>query len=1299
MDTTEVRQRFEAYAAGKLTESELRAMIREAIVREPRLAAAYTALTSALQRGQVIPPDVGDAIIQEIQSLTPMSAVIHAPLAANDGDRTRLSPRVPAPPAPDPLVISPHANESVIAPGPIYADPDANANANANAAAASSTTTGTGTGSSWDTPEKLAEPAIPLSVGSVLGRRFELLSELGHGGMGVVYKALDQATNALRERNPYVAIKLLNDEFKRHPLAVRSLQREARKARNLAHPNIIKVYDFDRDGGNVYMVMELLSGSSLDQALKSQRGGCFESDQALGIVRSLGAALSYAHEQGIVHADFKPSNAFLTDAGEIKVLDFGVARAAQSLANSGEKTVFDAAQLGALSPPYASLEMLTGGTPDPRDDLYALGCVTYELLAGQHPFNRIDAVKARDAGLQPARIGSLSRDQWQALRGALAFERESRTASVAEFVARFCERKSTRRWWPIAASVAVLVAAVAIAAVIVMPRQMAGRQADALIARLVSADAATYSAALSQLVKSPEALRVRVLDDDSVRQSLVKHFGAAIGAVIAPPEFDFVKARGLLDELRHLLPDSKAVGEMSKSLDDAARQALHQELEARDRALAAGTLIPEQGPGSLAATLQQLRRTDPDNVALTDARMVSAFDAAARAAQGAGNFQLAAALVESGLSFSPNSAPLLETQASGNAQMQAAQNKQRAAAIEARLAALNPAAAGFLDQILRYRDDIATLNTLSPGNPTVAKLQGGLQAAALQRMRTQLAAGDIAGARDLLLNVGELLPEAVVARARAEVLDKARAQESQQLDTLERLRRAVLTGRMSSGSGSSAPDLLASLQRSGASPDVLAAARDLLAYGFLREARRARAGADRGRATSALADARAAQPSAVWQKRIDGEQVLLDAAPSGRADGGAQKNEIDAVRRQFADSLRATVLGENELKVLAESLDRLDALGASPQELDAGLRNVEDRFIAQISRVQEQSGAEQAQLFARQASDSLLGSERIAEVARRMRDTAVGTTKPFAPDALAQRSQLAKLIAAPQATRAWAEALHGTLQSLAAAMPADDPALIEARRTAGVTFAKAAASARANKHLEEAASLLALGRELSPDSPDLARESTAVSTEQAAIAQTAANQEQRTGIEVLKQRLIAQTDAGNMDAANATATALRRVLAGSVYVSTELPNTLIHGYSRLASTQMHAAHTDAALRTLAAGRLKFGSSPELKNQEAHYVIIADAYDRLSTAIVLNVAEQKRYLDNLRVSEGSDFANVEQMLARTLANRIADQKAANRASLVDGLLEAGRRVFPEYAALLEQGTAGALPKAQLEVADQ
>jgi hypothetical protein len=85
--------------------------------------------------------------------------------------------------------------------------------------------------------------------------------------------------------------------------------------------------------------------------------------------------------------------------------------------------------------------------------------------------------------------------------------------------------------------------------------------------------------------------------------------------------------------------------------------------------------------------------------------------------------------------------------------------------------------------------------------------------------------------------------------------------------------------------------------------------------------------------------------------------------------------------------------------------------------------------------------------------------------------------------------------------------------------------------------------------------------------------------------------------------------------------------------------------------------------------------------------------------VLNVAEQRRYLDTIKASEGSDFHSVEQMLARTLANRIADQKAANRTSLVEGLLEAGRRVFPEYATVLDQGTAGALPKTQLEVADQ
>src|SRR6185295_16981896 len=191
-------------------------------------------------------------------------------------------------------------------------------------------TTGTGStsGSKWDVEGELAEVSTPLYPGSVIRDRFVLVEELGRGGMGVVYKAYDRSRGDVKDR--YVAIKVLNEEFKRHPLAVKALQREARKAQRLAHPNIVGVHDFDRDCGNVFMVMEFLTGRSLEQVLREDGQGGIPLGPAMDIIKSLGAALSYAHEQDIVHCDFKPSNAFLNRDGKVKVLDFGIARAAPS---------------------------------------------------------------------------------------------------------------------------------------------------------------------------------------------------------------------------------------------------------------------------------------------------------------------------------------------------------------------------------------------------------------------------------------------------------------------------------------------------------------------------------------------------------------------------------------------------------------------------------------------------------------------------------------------------------------------------------------------------------------------------------------------------------------------------------------------------------------------------------------------------------------------------------------------------------------------------------------------------------
>lgn len=282
-------------------------------------------------------------------------------------------------------------------------------------------------------------------VGDTLNGRFVLEECVGFGGMGTVYKALDLRKLEASDRHPYIAIKVLNVQFQGHPKSLIALQREARKAQTLAHPNIVAVYDFDRDGPMVYITMEYLQGKSLSQMLRATDFHVLPFDEAMKIVSGMGRALAYAHERGFVHCDFKPANVILTETGGVKVIDFGIARVFQKAEEDSDVTVFDPGSLGALTPAYASPEMLENREPDPRDDIYALGCITYELLTGRHPFNRLSALQARDAGLRPQRPPGLGHRQWRALRNALALRRELRTTTVNGFLKEIGARDARRR--------------------------------------------------------------------------------------------------------------------------------------------------------------------------------------------------------------------------------------------------------------------------------------------------------------------------------------------------------------------------------------------------------------------------------------------------------------------------------------------------------------------------------------------------------------------------------------------------------------------------------------------------------------------------------------------------------------------------------------------------------------------------------------------------------------------------------------------------------------------------------------
>jgi serine/threonine protein kinase len=181
--------------------------------------------------------------------------------------------------------------------------------------------------------------------------------------------------------------------------------------------------------------MELLEGEPLDRILERHANAGLPLEQALKVIEAAGSALRHAHSRGLVHSDFKPANVFVTRSGDVKVIDFGIARIAKDSTQVGDAalTVFDAGRLGAWTNAYASPEqMLDGATPDARDDVYALGLVAYESLTGKHPFGRKSAVEARYREMKVERVPTLSDAQNAVLASALHFDREQRLADTMQ---------------------------------------------------------------------------------------------------------------------------------------------------------------------------------------------------------------------------------------------------------------------------------------------------------------------------------------------------------------------------------------------------------------------------------------------------------------------------------------------------------------------------------------------------------------------------------------------------------------------------------------------------------------------------------------------------------------------------------------------------------------------------------------------------------------------------------------------------------------------------------------------------
>ena len=283
-----------------------------------------------------------------------------------------------------------------------------------------------------------AQVLAPDLAGRTMGQ-YEVLSKLGKGGMGEVYRARD--TQLHRE----VAIKVLPEQLARDPEQLARLKREARVLAALNHPNIATLYGFESSGGTAFLVMELVPGETLADVVRS---GPVPLERVLGIAGQVADALEAAHSQGITHRDIKPANVKVTPDGRVKVLDFGLAKTTgvADVAVTASLTIvrtYDGQVVG--TPAYMSPEQARAKPLDHRTDIWAFGCLLFELLSGRRPFpgDTVSETLAKILEREP---------DWKALPA-------STPAAIAHLIRRCLEKDPDVRLAAISEARAVIAAA------------------------------------------------------------------------------------------------------------------------------------------------------------------------------------------------------------------------------------------------------------------------------------------------------------------------------------------------------------------------------------------------------------------------------------------------------------------------------------------------------------------------------------------------------------------------------------------------------------------------------------------------------------------------------------------------------------------------------------------------------------------------------------------------------------------------------------------------------------------------
>lgn len=1132
------------------------------------------------------------------------------PAAADHGDRTimRARPRPQAPdagppsaavPPPDPVPTGGFRQAHTIL-DPASQTGQTGQTGRTGGFTSRTGSTGTGTGnSSWTDASKWADqPAQSLERGSVLKGRFVLENVVGRGGMGVVFRAKDMRKEEAQDRDPYVAIKILNDEFRRHPESLKALQREARKSQNLAHPNIVSVFDFDRDGATVYMTMEFLEGEALDRVIKSPQFEGMPLDEAYPIIKNLGNALSYAHGKGIVHSDFKPGNCFLTKSGVVKVFDFGIAQAAKiGVEATGEMTKFDAGTLGALTPAYASFEMIEGEQPDQRDDIYALGCVIYELLTGKHPFGKKSAKEAHDGKLVPAPIKGLKTRQWRALQKALAFKRADRSATVDELVDGLGKQAANPT------RIAVGIAAVLIVAVVGYfgLLQWQAQKTERLIEALQSADDSRVPAALEDL-NAREALEKNTILQQ-VREPLLGWFEQRVNraADVSRELYDFPRALAILDEANQWYPDSARIGEVRAQLT-ADRNDLLATLDGRyTAALDAGRLLSDPAADDVPEVLAILAQVQPDNKLLTDPQLVAAralaYEQRAAAALAAASLGTADQLIELGLAASPEHAGLRNLRDKLTGERAAAENARRVAELVQSLAPVDQART--LADLRALEPAAAELARIDPNHNVLGTYRQRLLPALDAEVNAAVGNRDWGGAQALIDGVAAFLAPEQQTAVRNRVT-RARGDYDGRIQGLvANVERAAQEGRLDAARG-----VLDDLAANGADDATIQRGRNAVLGGYVSTVNGFVAAGNFAAADQTLAAALAFDPQSNRLSELR-NTIALQRTAAEQADRTAAEQQRVAQAQTLRTSLQNALAQPNLTLQAAEravgDADKL-ALAAADDPLAGrrGHERIAQKLADQALAIGGQDQWDQALKLIDDArglgltAGSILDDTRAAIVSDRDADRAREGEQRLAQ----QQQSLDALIAAPRYDAAWVTEVRSLVTTLRRTLPENDSRLQPvgaAQQRAGELLVARAGEMRASKRFDEAERMLTAARDFAAGLPALETERQALAAALAEAQRATEQAQAQAAVARFKNTFELRVQANNVREALAALDELKRVLpATDAYLTTTAPQQLAGVYARLADAPLKAKELDRAQQLVDEGLKLWANSPDLR---------------------------------------------------------------------------------------------------------